>query len=61
MAGRIRQPIDEAAFSNFIEKNVPEIKLPIDVKQVCRSRSARKARRATATDASLSSSKLGKE
>ncbi|QPH00913.1 hypothetical protein C2857_005017 [Epichloe festucae Fl1] len=33
MAGRIRQPIDEAAFSNFIEKNVPEIKLPIDVKQ----------------------------
>lgn len=35
MAGQIRQPIDEAAFSRFVEQNVPEIKLPIDVKQVC--------------------------
>ncbi|KAG6087012.1 hypothetical protein E4U30_001624 [Claviceps sp. LM220 group G6] len=33
MAGQIRQPIDEAAFSRFVEQNVPEIKLPIDVKQ----------------------------
>jgi hypothetical protein len=35
MAGRVRQPIDEAAFSKFLSDNVPEIKLPIDLKQVC--------------------------
>ncbi|KAG6003422.1 hypothetical protein E4U21_002055 [Claviceps maximensis] len=33
MAERIRQPIDQAALSRFIEQNVPEIALPIDVKQ----------------------------
>ncbi|KAK2591247.1 hypothetical protein QQS21_011055 [Conoideocrella luteorostrata] len=33
MAGPIRQPIDEAAFSKFLGENVPEIKLPIDLKQ----------------------------
>ncbi|KAG5933700.1 hypothetical protein E4U53_000895 [Claviceps sorghi] len=33
MAQRIRQPIDEAALSRFVGQNVPEIVLPIDVKQ----------------------------
>ncbi|KAG5930622.1 hypothetical protein E4U42_005284 [Claviceps africana] len=33
MAGRVRQPIDEAALSRFVGRNVPEIVLPIDVKQ----------------------------
>ncbi|KIE03403.1 acyl-CoA dehydrogenase family member 11, partial [Metarhizium majus ARSEF 297] len=33
MAGRVRQPIDEVAFSKFLGENVPEIKLPIDLKQ----------------------------
>ncbi|KAG6031885.1 hypothetical protein E4U41_007384 [Claviceps citrina] len=33
MAGRIRQPIDEAALSRYLGQNVPEIQLPIDVKQ----------------------------
>lgn len=34
MAGRIRQPVDEAALEKFISENVPEIKTPIDLKQV---------------------------
>jgi hypothetical protein len=34
MAGRIRQPIDVPALERYIEKNVPAIKTPIDVKQV---------------------------
>ncbi|PTD12935.1 Acyl-CoA dehydrogenase family member 10 [Fusarium culmorum] len=33
MAGRIRQPVDEAALEKFISENVPEIKTPIDLKQ----------------------------
>ncbi|QUC17785.1 uncharacterized protein UV8b_02026 [Ustilaginoidea virens] len=33
MAGRIRQPIDEASFSKYVAENVQEIKLPIDLKQ----------------------------
>jgi aminoglycoside phosphotransferase (APT) family kinase protein len=33
MAGPIRQPIDIDAFSRFIDKSVPEIKTPIEVKQ----------------------------
>ena len=36
MAGRVRQPIDEAAFSKFLEQNVPQIKTPIELKQVSR-------------------------
>ena len=34
MAGQIRQPIDEAAFSKFVSENVPEIQTPMDLKQV---------------------------
>lgn len=34
MAGAVRQPIDIPALERYIEKNVPVIKLPIDVKQV---------------------------
>lgn len=34
MAGRVRQPIDEAALEKYISSNVPEIKTPIDLKQV---------------------------
>ena len=34
MAGRVRQPIDIKALEAYIEKNVPEIKVPLDVKQV---------------------------
>lgn len=37
MAGPIRQPIDIEALSKYIDKTVPEIELPIDVKQVNRS------------------------
>lgn len=34
MAGRVRQPIDVAALERYISKTVPEIKTPIDIKQV---------------------------
>ena len=34
MAGPVRQPINIDSLSSYIEKNVPEIKLPISVKQV---------------------------
>lgn len=34
MAGRIRQPVDERALEKFISDNVPDIKTPIDLKQV---------------------------
>jgi hypothetical protein len=34
MAGRVRQPIDVAALERYISKSVPEIKTPIDLKQV---------------------------
>lgn len=33
MAGQIRQPIDLAALEKYISQNVPEIKIPLDVKQ----------------------------
>ncbi|KAI8248252.1 acyl-CoA dehydrogenase family member 11 [Colletotrichum sp. SAR 10_77] len=33
MAGRVRHPIDQTALERYIEKNVPEIKTPIDIKQ----------------------------
>jgi hypothetical protein len=34
MAGAVRQPIDLASLERYIESNVPEIKVPIDIKQV---------------------------
>lgn len=34
MAGAVRQPIDIAALERYIQQTVPEIKVPIDVKQV---------------------------
>ena len=35
MAGSVRQPIDIASLERYITANVPEIKVPLDVKQVC--------------------------
>lgn len=34
MAGPIRQQIDLDSLARYIDKNVPEIKTPLDVKQV---------------------------
>jgi hypothetical protein len=34
MAGIVRQPIDIQSLERFISQNVPEIKTPIDIKQV---------------------------
>jgi hypothetical protein len=34
MAGNVRQPIDIASLERYITANVPEIKVPVDVKQV---------------------------
>lgn len=34
MAGTVRQPINVASLSSYVEKNVPDIKLPISLKQV---------------------------
>jgi hypothetical protein len=34
MAGVVRQPIDVASLERYIASNVPEIAVPIDVKQV---------------------------
>ena len=34
MAGAIRQPIDLDALQRYVESNVPQIKTPLDVKQV---------------------------
>ncbi|VUC19823.1 unnamed protein product [Clonostachys rosea] len=33
MAGRVRQPIDERAFTAYLSSHVPEIKTPIELKQ----------------------------
>ncbi|XXG99202.1 hypothetical protein Hte_005538 [Hypoxylon texense] len=33
MAGQVRHPIDTAALERYISENVPEIKVPLDVKQ----------------------------
>lgn len=45
MAGRIRQPIDLKSLERYLDANVPEIKTPLDVKQVgCTSRSHDKPR-----------------
>lgn len=34
MAGPIRQPIDLDGFDRYLRNNVPEIKTPVEVKQV---------------------------
>lgn len=34
MAGPVRQPIDQASLERYLEKNVPEVKPPLDLKQV---------------------------
>lgn len=34
MAGRIRQPIDIKSLEGYLNIHVPEIKTPLDVKQV---------------------------
>lgn len=34
MAGKVRHPIDTVALERYIGKNVREIKVPLDVKQV---------------------------
>jgi len=34
MAGPIRQPIDIPALEKYIAEKVPEIKTPLDIKQV---------------------------
>lgn len=39
MAGPIRQPINLDNLSKYIDQNAPEIKTPIDVKQVRSARS----------------------
>ena len=40
MAGPIRQPIDLKSLEKYIEKEVPEIKTPLEVKQVGRATQA---------------------
>ena len=35
MAGQVRQPIDVASLERYVAANVPEIQVPLDVKQVC--------------------------
>lgn len=34
MAGRVRHPIDMRALERWIEKNIPEIEVPLEIKQV---------------------------
>ena len=34
MAGEVRQPIDIKALEKYIDQNVPQIKTPVDLKQV---------------------------
>jgi len=34
MAGPVRQPIDQAALERYLEGNVPEVKPPLELKQV---------------------------
>lgn len=36
MAGPVRQPIDLKAFEKYLDQNVPEIKTPVELKQVNR-------------------------
>lgn len=34
MAGSVRHPIDMRALESWIEKNIPEIEVPLEIKQV---------------------------
>jgi hypothetical protein len=34
MAGRVRQPIDTRGLEAWISRNVPQIEVPLEVKQV---------------------------
>ena len=34
MAGVVRQPIDQAALERYIDEHAPEIKTPLQLKQV---------------------------
>jgi hypothetical protein len=34
MAGVVRQPIDQAALERYIDQHAPEIKTPLELKQV---------------------------
>jgi hypothetical protein len=34
MAGQVRQPIDVASLERYVAANVPEIQIPLEVKQV---------------------------
>ena len=34
MAGEVRQPIDIPSLERYIDRNVPALKTPLDVKQV---------------------------
>lgn len=34
MAGEVRQQIDQASLERYLEKNVPEVKPPLSLKQV---------------------------
>jgi hypothetical protein len=34
MAGPVRQPIDQASLERYLEQNVPEVKPPLELKQV---------------------------
>ncbi len=36
MAGQVRQPVDLQSFERWIDKNVPEIETPLELKQVRR-------------------------
>jgi len=33
MAGPVRQPIDQQKLERYLEKNVPEVKPPVELKQ----------------------------
>jgi hypothetical protein len=43
MAGNVRQPIDVVSLERYITAKVPEIKVPLDVKQVCSEHSEAQA------------------
>ena len=34
MAGKVRQQIDQSSLERYLEKNVPEVKPPLELKQV---------------------------
>jgi hypothetical protein len=49
MAGAVRQPIDVPSLERYIASNVPEITVPIEIKQVRQFQLRRKARIVTGT------------